>query len=70
MDMETSNGSDGSYGRNDSNALYQPLSSTFSSQEKLNEFFEIMNQFNWKPLDVNFSNRRLDGYLFYYSSKL
>jgi len=70
MQQESINGNDGLYGRNDGHASGKLTASETSSQDELKKFFEAMNEFKHDHLDLRFSNRRLDFYLFYYSSKL
>lgn len=70
MQQEFINGNDGLFGSNDGDASRDFASSAKCSQKDLNDFFEILNEFRQSHLDIHHSNRRLDSFLFYYSSKL
>ena len=72
MIKESFNGNDGLFIGNDGNALSKLVSSTLNTQEDLGRFFKIMEDFHAEPeeLTIHTSNRRLDSYLFHFSSKL
>ncbi len=70
MLKENFNGTDNLPGRNDVDVIRDLVSSAFSSQKshgdiKIEKSFE-----NMEHIDIHTSNRRLDIYLFYASSRL
>ncbi len=46
------------------------VNAALSAQKDLDQFFQLMDELRSEHLDIHRSNRRLDAFLFYRSSRL